>query len=462
MSFILGPFRSFANSMQISASSPVNRLPSILLPVPRAPPVLSNHVQPRIFTCAKGTLARRNTTQKGPPTPTVPSRQKVIPKNPSAQIQPSPSKAPLQPGMLKILARMEELNIKKNQPGKGDKDHAQAEQQESTPSIPKAPRAPAQQRITSQLPQHRNSSSNPEEDTTSFEEKKIINEKDALLQLYLLPVGFLVFGSALLYGTLALFDSQWGSLHGATGVEHTPTSDAWLPTFAMLKDGYNSILKETDNATIGIVFVSVAVQLLKRCPLPIWYKMIHIPLLKVPGSYTLFTHPLTHTTWLNLASTTFFVVWFLPEVANILGGDTFHASAFFFMFPPIMAYLEHFSPQRSIPGSVQAITSPSIAICAMFGAIVAARPHEKFWLPYLGVLRLEAVQWGLLWVAMESLGLIFVYARIGGALSRLGGAGLGAAYIYLDVDNNVWKPLVRICRGPEDPGKGRETSDVAV
>lgn len=203
---------------------------------------------------------------------------------------------------------------------------------------------------------------------------------------------FAVFGT---YSAFAYLDAKFGGStpEGAELSERTELPRTWYLTPTIIKEGVKAGWKELDNLTIGIVVVTIGVQLMRRSPLPFWEKLIHITGEK---RYTAFTYPFVHANWAHLSQNIFILCWFMPGVVRYLDGDLYHTAALFVTVPLLTSYLQHFAFRWNIAGAGLPMNMGSSgAIAAMFGAFCMAFPHEKLWLPNLVFLRFDAMYWGL-------------------------------------------------------------------
>ncbi|KAF1843151.1 uncharacterized protein K460DRAFT_291260 [Cucurbitaria berberidis CBS 394.84] len=279
-----------------------------------------------------------------------------------------------------------------------------------------------------------------------------IDEKEEAIQKLILgrrrkllwPGVWTVFAVAGTYGTLAYLDIKYNSEAAFSHVELPERSQlpqSWFLTPTVIKEGLRTGWNELDKLTIGIVVASVAIHFMKRSPLPFWEHLIHITGEK---KYTAFTYPLVHSNWAHIGQNMFALCWFLPGVVRYFDGDMFHTAAFFASVPLITSYLQHFAFRWGTVNSLPLNMGSSGAIAAVFGAFCMAYPDEKVWMPSFVIVRLDAQYWGALFAAWQLVAM--VKTQTGGNrpafMVHLVSLGLGAAYVYFDGQNLVWKPLI--------------------
>ncbi|OAL43522.1 hypothetical protein IQ07DRAFT_523938 [Pyrenochaeta sp. DS3sAY3a] len=246
------------------------------------------------------------------------------------------------------------------------------------------------------------------------------------------------------YGTLAYLDVKFNQdvISGTTELpERTVLPQTWYLTPTVVKDGLIAGWQELDKLTIGIVIASVAIHFMKRSPLPFWEKLIHITGEK---KYTTFTYPFVHSTWSHVGNNMFALCWFLPAVVHYLDGDVFHAAAVFITVPLLTSYLQHFVFRWGATKGLPLNMGASGSIAAIFGAFCMAYSDEKVWTPPFIVVRLDAKYWAALFAATQFIAMVQVPKggnRPAFAV-HLFSLGLGAAYIYFDAKDNIWKPLI--------------------
>ncbi|KAH3939274.1 hypothetical protein HBI25_207540 [Parastagonospora nodorum] len=289
----------------------------------------------------------------------------------------------------------------------------------------------------------------PKEDGTKTVE---IDEEELAIQRRIVknrrkifwPGVWTVFAVAGTYGVFAFLDTKFGSqsTEESAPSERAQIPQTWYMTPTVVIEGVKAGWAELDKLTIGIAVLCVAMHFLRKSPLPIWERLIHITGEK---RYTAFTYPLIHSNWAHLGNNFFGLCWFLPGVVHYFDNDSFHAATFLITIPLITTFLQHFvfrwTTVRGIPLNMGA----SGAIAAALGAFCMAYPDEKVWTPNFLVFRMDAKYCGVLYVAWQLVSEIKA-PKGGGSrpdfivhtLSLL----LGAAYVYFDVKENVWKPLV--------------------
>lgn len=203
------------------------------------------------------------------------------------------------------------------------------------------------------------------------------------------------------YGTLAYLDVKAGvpSSDGSQLPERTQLPQTWYITPTVVIEGVKGCWRDLDYLSIGIISVTVAVHFLKKSPLPIWENLIHIT---GERKWTAFTYPLVNTSWGHAAANMGALIWFMPSVVRYFDGDLFHTSAFFVSIPLITSYITHFAYRFNFASGLVLNMGASGAIAAVFGAYCAANPHEKVWVPWSLVFRLDAMYFGLLFAATQA------------------------------------------------------------
>lgn len=228
-------------------------------------------------------------------------------------------------------------------------------------------------------------------------QKRIVDKRRKVLW----PGIWTLFALAGTYGTLAYLDVKAGvpSSDGSHLPERAKLPQTWYLTPAVIREGVLAGWNELDNLTIGIVVASVAIHFLKRSPLPIWEKLIHVT---GEAKWTAFTYPFLNSSWTHLASNMAALVWFLPGVVHYFDGDLFHTSAFLVSVPLITSYLTHFAYRFNLTSGLVLNVGASGAIIAAFGVYCMAYAKEKVWVPTGLVLRLDAREWGLLFALHQA------------------------------------------------------------
>jgi membrane associated rhomboid family serine protease len=234
----------------------------------------------------------------------------------------------------------------------------------------------------------------PEKGATKFVE---IDEKEIYIQQVIVrnrskllwPGIWTVFAIAGTYGALAFMDAKFSTPISTETIhpERANIPQTWYLTPDVIKEGVIAGWNELDKLTIGIVVASIGIHFLKKSPLPIWERLIHITGEK---KYTAFLYPYVHSSWVHLGMNMLGVCWFLPGVVHHFEYDLFHSAAFFTTVPLITSYLQHFAFRlTSVPGIPLNIGS-SGAIAATIGAFCMLYPDEKVWTPNFLVFRLDA------------------------------------------------------------------------
>lgn len=226
-------------------------------------------------------------------------------------------------------------------------------------------------------------------------QKSIVKQRRKLLW----PGIWTLFALTGTFSTLAYLSARFPP-HPEQVSHHAELPQDWWLTPTIIREGLKAGWDGLDKLTIGIVVTTVLVHLLKKSPLPIWEKLIHITGEK---RYTAFTYPFVHLDWSHAGMNTLFLVWFLPDVVRYFDGDTFHAAAFWASPPLITSFLQHFSFRFGWTSGIPMNVGSSGAVAAIFGAYCMLYPDEKIWLPALAVLRLNAKYWGAYYVLMQML-----------------------------------------------------------
>ncbi|KAF1925535.1 uncharacterized protein M421DRAFT_69736 [Didymella exigua CBS 183.55] len=278
-----------------------------------------------------------------------------------------------------------------------------------------------------------------------------ISEKELAIQMriaerrrkVLWPGIWTLFALAGTYGTLAYLDVKNGipSSDGSHLPERAQLPQTWYLTPTVIREGIVAGWRELDSLTIGIVVASVAIHLLKRSPLPIWEKLIHVT---GEAKWTAFTYPLLNSNWTHLALNMAALVWLLPGVVHYFDGDLFHTSAFLVSVPLITSYLTHFAYRFNMTQALVLNVGASGAIFAAFGVYCIAYAKEKLWVPTLFVLRLDAREWGLMFVLYQAYNMMQA-SKSGNRpafLVHLISFALGMAYAHFNLKHHLWIPLV--------------------
>jgi membrane associated rhomboid family serine protease len=232
-----------------------------------------------------------------------------------------------------------------------------------------------------------------------------ISDKEAAIQAriakkrvkILWPGIWTFFALAGTWGTLAYLDA-WSGPSEAQLFERTKIPQSWYLTPTVIKQGVIAGWNELDNLTIGIVVATIGVHLLKRSPLPIWEKLIHITGEK---KYTAFTYPFVHGDWSHLLLNSHAIIWFLPAVVHHFDGDVFHAAALLMSAPLLTSYMSHFAFRWGFLKGLPLNMGSSGIGAAIIGAFCVAYPDEKVWVPNLFVFRLDAKYCAVLFAAMQ-------------------------------------------------------------
>jgi membrane associated rhomboid family serine protease len=217
-------------------------------------------------------------------------------------------------------------------------------------------------------------------------QKKIVENRRKLLW----PGIWSVFAIAGTYGILAYQDARSSASDSTLKdqpCERIQIPQSWFLTPTVIKEGIKAGWQDLDKLTIGIVVASIGMHLLKRSPLPIWEKLIHITGEK---KYTAFTYPLVHYNWAHLGSNMFGLCWFLPGVVHYFDGNLFHTAALLVSVPLITSYLSHFVFRLGLVQGMALNLGSSGAVAAILGAFCVAYPDEKVWVPNFFIFRFDA------------------------------------------------------------------------
>lgn len=241
--------------------------------------------------------------------------------------------------------------------------------------------------------------------TLSIDEKEeAIQQRIAIMRKKLLWPGiWTLLALAGTYGTLAYLDVKTGvpSSDGSHLPDRAQLPQTWYLTPTVILDGTKALWNELDNLTVGIVVATFAIHLLKRSPLPIWEKLIHIT---GEAKWTAFTYPLVNSSWAHAAQNMGALVWFLPGVVHYFDGDLFHTAAFLISVPLITSYLTHWVYRFNLASGLVMNLGASGAISAAFGVYSVAYANEKMWTPAGLVVRLDAMHWAILFAASQAYG----------------------------------------------------------
>lgn len=237
---------------------------------------------------------------------------------------------------------------------------------------------------------------------TIDEKEEAIQQRIVFMRRKLLWPGiWTVLALAGTYGSLAYLDVKAGvpSSDGSQLPERAQLPQTWYLTPTVIREGIQAGWNELDNLTIGIVAATFAIHLLKRSPLPIWEKLIHVT---GEARWTAFTYPLVNSSWSHAAQNMAALVWFLPGVVRYFDGDLFHTSAFLVSVPLITSYFTHFAYRFNMASGLVLNLGASGGIAAVLGIYSVAYANEKIWTPHGLVLRLDAMYWVLLFAASQA------------------------------------------------------------
>lgn len=248
-----------------------------------------------------------------------------------------------------------------------------------------------------------NASSESEENSKTIEideqeeaiQRRIVHERTKLLW----PGIWTLLALTGTIGTFAYLDARYNASSDTTQLpERAQLPQTWFLTPEVIKEGVKAGWKELDKLTIGIVVATVAIHFMKKSPLPLWEKLIHITGEK---KYTAFTYPFVHSNWAHVSQNMFVLCWFMPGVVSYFDGDMFQAAALFASVPLLTSYLQHFNFRWGVATGIPLNMGSSGAIAAFLGAYCAAYPNEKVWLPSFAIVRLDAMYWGVLFAIWQ-------------------------------------------------------------
>jgi membrane associated rhomboid family serine protease len=251
---------------------------------------------------------------------------------------------------------------------------------------------------------HESNDKGPEDEVTLTidEKEEAVQRRIVFMRRKLLWPGiWTLLALAGTYGTLGYLDVKAGipSSDGSQLPERAQLPQTWYLTPTVISEGIKAGWNELDNLTIGIVVATFAIHLLKRSPLPIWERLIHIT---GEAKWTTFTYTLVNSSWAHAATNMAALAWFLPGVVRYFDGDLFHTSAFLISVPLITSYLTHFAYRFNLANGLVLNLGASGSIAAAFGVYCVAYAHEKVWVPQGLILRLDAIYWGLLFAASQA------------------------------------------------------------
>ncbi|KAF1976153.1 hypothetical protein BU23DRAFT_456081 [Bimuria novae-zelandiae CBS 107.79] len=276
--------------------------------------------------------------------------------------------------------------------------------------------------------------------------EQAIQENIAIQRRKLLWPGiWTLFALAGTYGTLAYLDAKLGNPFPSDDdipertAAHLPKT--WYLTPTVIREGSKAFWHDLDKLTTGIVVAVLAIHLLKKSPLPIWENLLHIT---GERKWTAFTYPFVHAGWdhavLNMAT----LAWVLPSVVHYFEDDKYHTSAFLISVPLITSFLTHFVYRLNLASGIMMNMGASGVVAAAFGVYCVKYAKEKMWTPNFFVIRLDAMYWGLLFIAHQTWKMVKL--PTGGNrpayLVHLASLGIGAGYAYFDLKHHLWIPLV--------------------
>jgi membrane associated rhomboid family serine protease len=201
------------------------------------------------------------------------------------------------------------------------------------------------------------------------------------------------------FGTLASMDAKRDRSIDITQLsERVQIPQSWFLTPTVVQEGIKAGWNELDKLTIGIVVVSIGIHFLRKLPLPIWARLIHVT---GEQKYTAFTYPFVHSHWAHLGHNLFGLCWFLPGVVHYLDDNVLHTAALFASVPLVTSYLQHFIFRWGSIKGIPLNMGASGAVAAIFGAFCMAYPNEKVWTPNFLVFRLDAKYCGVLFALWQ-------------------------------------------------------------
>ena len=226
-----------------------------------------------------------------------------------------------------------------------------------------------------------------------FHQKRLTKKRKQILW----PIIWTLSAVAGTYGALAYLDVKAGipSSDGSHLLERAQLPQTWYLTPAVVRQGLEAAWREIDSLTIGVVIASIVTHVLTRSNPTILRNLVHVTTV---AKWTAFTYPLTYTNWTHLAMSMTALVWFLPSVVHYFDGDLFHVSAFLVSVPLITSCLTHIAYRLNLIQATNLHAGASGAVIAAFGIYCIVYGQEKVWVPVGLVFRLDAREWGLLFV----------------------------------------------------------------
>ncbi|MCJ1328024.1 hypothetical protein MMC10_004699 [Thelotrema lepadinum] len=175
------------------------------------------------------------------------------------------------------------------------------------------------------------------------------------------------------------------------------------------------------------------------------FKLCHVPVLS--RNYTLLTCTFGHTGLLHLGMNMYCLLNFFPPVANskTFEGNSSHLAAFYLSSGVVASLAYHLSAGWPSPALRYApglgASGVIYAFLGAFGVQYPEAPVGIIFLPFSFAARDALAALAL----FDAYGLFVGYKSIKFAhAAHLGGMAVGAAYVYLDGKNTLWKPARKV------------------
>lgn len=201
-----------------------------------------------------------------------------------------------------------------------------------------------------------------------------------------------------IFGTFAYLDTRVDAKDTELAPRaEPPQPKGFIDGFRAARDGAINGFKELDKLTIGLIALYAGIHILKRSPLPLWERLLHIAGEK---KYTLLTYQFAHGSWGHVAGSVVVLAWFMPSVVRHFDGDYLHTAALYLSVPVLTGFFTHLQFKGKGVKGIPMELGASGALSAMIGAFAVIHPHEKLQLPI--PLRVEASTLALLYGAYET------------------------------------------------------------
>lgn len=205
-----------------------------------------------------------------------------------------------------------------------------------------------------------------------------------------------------------------------------------------------SELPEAGKLMVGLVSTNIAVFALERLLPGTSALFSHVPAASSMTNLTMLTSAFGHVGLTHLALNMYGVVQFLPPVANsrTFANSGSHLAAFYLSAGVLASYAYHLATVWPRPlDRVIPARGASGAVMAVVGAFGMSYPDNQ-----LGIIlipfSLPASQFLLGVAAFETYGLFVGFKRLPLAhAAHLAGLAMGAAYVYWDGRERVWRPV---------------------